>query len=98
MGEGAQPEPREEIVYAALTYGGKRTEIRISSHAVCLASPVWKKALSFPRLAVESGPGEQNPELTLQPPLHKNSSLDEFELVGDGPGYTRQLGNSDIKV
>jgi hypothetical protein len=96
MGEGAQPEPREEIVYAALTYQGERTEIRISSHAVCLASPVWKKALSFPRLAVENGPGEQKSELNAQPQSHENSSLDQFELVGDGPGYRGQLGNSDV--
>jgi hypothetical protein len=96
MGEGAQPEPREEMVYAAITYQGKRTEIRISSQAVCLASPVWKKALSFPRLAVEHGPGEQKSELNAQPQSRENNSLDQFELFGDDPGYIGQLGISDI--
>lgn len=89
-----QIHPKYENVYAALTVEGERAEIKISSHAVCLASPVWRKALAFPRLVVEedreveslnsySEPSviavEKEPDLhSLKPTGNK---IDEFELV-----------------
>lgn len=83
-------------VYAALTYRGVRTEIKISPHAVCLASPVWRKALVFPILPVEEDekldpigglvgkPLEAKVmETTHQWPGLGSGELDEYELVGD---------------
>jgi hypothetical protein len=83
-------------VCAALTYHGERTEIKISSHAVCLASPVWRKALVFPILPVEEDDqlepigGLVGKPLeakvmgtTHQSPGLGSGGLDEYEIVGD---------------
>lgn len=79
-------------VYAALTYQGKRTEIKISPHAVSLASPVWRKALRFPTLSAAQDDKPQHPAGPLEcselEPAHKklefdSKGIDEFELVGD---------------
>lgn len=111
MGEASEPTPRHENVYAALIHQGKRVEIRISSHAVCLASPVWEKALSFPRLPADGG-GEVKVDEDLaastenakdnleteskkEPSDHEDFSLDEFELLGYGIGSTGPFGSPE---
>ena len=101
---------RHEIVYAALTYRGQRAKIQISSHAVCLASPVWKKALSFPRLpARDDDPSKASksheksaennwkaPETkpAQKPLILKNDGLDESELIGSSLGFPGRSDNS----
>jgi hypothetical protein len=109
MGELNHTDLSHEEVFAALTYKGRRTEIRISSHAVCLVSPVWKKALSFPRLPLENdGPSKasedhesstidslKEPEVTKnrESSTLDNEKLDEYELFGDCLDSTAQSDN-----
>lgn len=70
-------------VYAALTYKGKRTEIKISPHSVSLASPVWKKALLFPTLPVMQNDGPK--------PLPDSLNDSKSELAHEQP----ELDNKD---
>jgi len=36
--------------YAAIPYEGRRVELKVSSHAMCMASEVWKNMLEHPML------------------------------------------------
>jgi hypothetical protein len=90
-------------VYAALTYHSKRAEIKISPHAVSLASPVWRKALLFPTLPAAQDdrpkplPGSLNDsesELAHESPELDRKGLDEFELDSRGLDEFELVGDS----
>lgn len=94
MAQIRQMDPKYDNVYAALTVQGERTEIKISAHTVCLASPVWRKALTFPTLPVkednqtesldsstESSLQTLEKGLVLQSLSPAGNKIDEYELV-----------------
>ncbi|QSZ32092.1 hypothetical protein DSL72_001661 [Monilinia vaccinii-corymbosi] len=67
-------------VRAKATYDGRTINFKLSSHALCFASPVWKKFAfpPFPRLRSRSPRSPRSPQLDPQSKKSRPDSADPF--------------------